>query len=87
MRCAYTALFQSTPDLVNRENLFVVRLFSGCGQFQSTPDLVNRENVGRMARGNDKRLFQSTPDLVNRENGVAQTGQVALAISIHSRFS
>ena len=36
--------FQSTPDLINRENVkaAIKCMFDG---FQSTPDLINRENV------------------------------------------
>ena len=35
--------FQSTPDLINRENVkaAIKCMFDG---FQSTPDLINREN-------------------------------------------
>ena len=36
--------FQSTPDLVNRENLDAAASKAAGGMFQSTPDLVNREN-------------------------------------------
>ena len=37
-------MFQSTPDLVNRENFRSMYLHLPGNQFQSTPDLVNREN-------------------------------------------
>ena len=38
-------LFQSTPDLINRENeLFAIKQVGG-KRFQSTPDLINRENA------------------------------------------
>ena len=60
--------FQSTPDLVNRENGFIGCYLRKLILFQSTPDLVNRENI-LCARGIDVATgFQSTPDLVNREN-------------------
>ena len=36
--------FQSTPDLVNRENLQQQLQSRATLLFQSTPDLVNREN-------------------------------------------
>ena len=36
--------FQSTPDLINRENeTFLIDAFANF-MFQSTPDLINREN-------------------------------------------
>ena len=38
-------MFQSTPDLVNRENLGGGTPEGLWSVFQSTPDLVNRENV------------------------------------------
>ena len=60
-------LFQSTPDLVNRENTDdELNALSEC-VFQSTPDLVNRENMKPKRKPLDQ-MFQSTPDLVNREN-------------------
>ena len=37
-------MFQSTPDLVNRENIVGLVLLVIDRLFQSTPDLVNREN-------------------------------------------
>ena len=38
--------FQSTPDLVNRENVLTYNKGGNKGNlFQSTPDLVNRENA------------------------------------------
>ena len=39
-----TVKFQSTPDLINREN--GAEIINGLwqGLFQSTPDLINREN-------------------------------------------
>ena len=42
-RC-FGSSFQSTPDLINRENnpVYAVTIFFG--EFQSTPDLINREN-------------------------------------------
>ena len=39
-------MFQSTPDLVNRENSYLIILVNKNFKFQSTPDLVNRENEG-----------------------------------------
>ena len=38
-------MFQSTPDLVNRENQSAGGGGSAAAVFQSTPDLVNRENT------------------------------------------
>ena len=38
--------FQSTPDLVNRENPKQLAETLRAKLFQSTPDLVNRENAG-----------------------------------------
>ena len=39
-------MFQSTPDLINRENVRSCRLRGGfVVMFQSTPDLINRENT------------------------------------------
>ena len=37
-------MFQSTPDLVNRENVLTAAQQARARLFQSTPDLVNREN-------------------------------------------
>ena len=37
-------MFQSTPDLVNRENEMQQVVYQALPVFQSTPDLVNREN-------------------------------------------
>ena len=37
--------FQSTPDLINRENNRDVLTTGFDAPFQSTPDLINRENV------------------------------------------
>ena len=39
------AKFQSTPDLVNRENAVGAGGVTTVVLFQSTPDLVNRENL------------------------------------------
>ena len=36
--------FQSTPDLINRENAKAAHPNDYNTQFQSTPDLINREN-------------------------------------------
>ena len=36
--------FQSTPDLINRENPIVKDTVIITDAFQSTPDLINREN-------------------------------------------
>ena len=38
-------LFQSTPDLINRENPHQVDSLAKDSEFQSTPDLINRENL------------------------------------------
>ena len=43
--------FQSTPDLINRENeTFLIDAFANF-MFQSTPDLINRENILGPAKG------------------------------------
>ena len=39
-----TWLFQSTPDLINRENRVDFYNTGVIKLFQSTPDLINREN-------------------------------------------
>ena len=80
--------FQSTPDLVNRENVFSFDATPGALAFQSTPDLVNRENRLIRVLWLSGAMFQSTPDLVNRENVRVSSKPIALhAVSIHSRFS
>ena len=38
-------MFQSTPDLINRENFITVVRILTPHLFQSTPDLINRENL------------------------------------------
>ena len=38
-------MFQSTPDLINRENLPCLNINWQVVLFQSTPDLINRENA------------------------------------------
>ena len=38
-------MFQSTPDLINRENSFYKVATAHRTVFQSTPDLINRENA------------------------------------------
>ena len=38
-------LFQSTPDLINRENIVTPYQTLDPLLFQSTPDLINRENT------------------------------------------
>ena len=38
-------MFQSTPDLINRENCRKFGKESVVLLFQSTPDLINRENL------------------------------------------
>ena len=38
-------MFQSTPDLINRENQSIKGAISALHGFQSTPDLINRENT------------------------------------------
>ena len=60
--------FQSTPDLVNRENSPDAAELIAKHPFQSTPDLVNRENTAQARQQKKRQEFQSTPDLVNREN-------------------
>ena len=37
-------MFQSTPDLINRENALNWLSYARWILFQSTPDLINREN-------------------------------------------
>ena len=39
--------FQSTPDLINRENRDFYLILIWRLMFQSTPDLINRENAKR----------------------------------------
>ena len=38
-------MFQSTPDLINRENKAEIVKSLLLAAFQSTPDLINRENM------------------------------------------
>ena len=38
------AVFQSAPDLINRENNCIVTMQWLQAKFQSAPDLINREN-------------------------------------------
>ena len=66
----HLAEFQSTPDLVNRENRRWRGLVKRTHWFQSTPDLVNRENTQTRRKRVFFAPFQSTPDLVNRENAL-----------------
>ena len=81
-------MFQSTPDLVNRENSLVFARFFHADLFQSTPDLVNRENMLALRDNIIYARFQSTPDLVNRENvSHVLTDDDCSIVSIHSRFS
>ena len=47
-------LFQSTPDLVNREKVSSWCSLGGITRFQSTPDLVNREKSVLVAKGRPK---------------------------------
>ena len=72
-------LFQSTPDLVNRENTGWIMMFGVMEMFQSTPDLVNRENSKCSTSPTATKAFQSTPDLVNRENCQRQHAHAHLA--------
>ena len=60
--------FQSTPDLINRENQRAWSRQWALRSFQSTPDLINRENIRCGGVKLWEYLFQSTPDLINREN-------------------
>ena len=80
--------FQSTPDLINRENeTFLIDAFANF-MFQSTPDLINRENAGDSIQWMHLDVFQSTPDLINRENILKQPILGSnLTVSIHSRFN
>ena len=81
-------MFQSTPDLVNRENAARASRSFSPSVFQSTPDLVNRENLLICAATAFAVAFQSTPDLVNRENIAPRDKPLIVArVSIHSRFS
>ena len=81
-------MFQSTPDLVNRENFWLTWQHFKTLLFQSTPDLVNRENAVLSVGFDGGGQFQSTPDLVNRENiRYPQAVQWCAPVSIHSRFS
>ncbi len=45
--------FQSTPDLINRENRWQLIILIAMKQFQSTPDLINRENGFRRKQRRD----------------------------------
>ena len=40
----FDQVFQSTPDLINRENTVQMAWCTTRSRFQSTPDLINREN-------------------------------------------
>ena len=80
-------MFQSTPDLINRENV-QGRLPAGrSALFQSTPDLINRENIPSMEYSLHGSRFQSTPDLINRENPARPSMTMGRIVSIHSRFN
>ena len=81
-------LFQSTPDLINRENVSFVIQHGLVRMFQSTPDLINRENGVSSTYRWKANLFQSTPDLINRENIAASLNKHNIInVSIHSRFN
>ena len=54
-------LFQSTPDLVNRENKQSIDWDGIHLEFQSTPDLVNRENNHSAKVGGDTISFNPLP--------------------------
>ncbi len=89
-RCSFACqlAFQSTPDLINRENGCKTGGLYNETMFQSTPDLINREN--RLAQCNYRMAqgFQSTPDLINRENLLSlSVGKSYQPVSIHSRFN
>ena len=74
--------FQSTPDLINRENPPLRPLEGAQGTFQSTPDLINRENTNYPHLIIALKMFQSTPDLINRENFLrAQDLEVAVCFN------
>ena len=81
-------MFQSTPDLINRENTAPTGAGRFQFQFQSTPDLINRENAHPRREAGQLKEFQSTPDLINRENGViVDMVGTLINVSIHSRFN
>ena len=81
-------MFQSTPDLINRENTANTRLILNRTLFQSTPDLINRENIVSICFKSNAGLFQSTPDLINRENEeLLKMLRNQHQVSIHSRFN
>ena len=80
-------LFQSTPDLINRENVEVLKKLFLWVLFQSTPDLINRENIRLPRIMMACVVFQSTPDLINRENSVRSSALRAPLVAIHSRFN
>ena len=80
--------FQSTPDLINRENSIAGINSDRATKFQSTPDLINRENIFYRCCWWRLLLFQSTPDLINRENLLcALFVKHFRPVSIHSRFN
>ena len=82
-----TALFQSTPDYLNRENNTLAPAKLVLPWFQSTPDYLNRENkpIGNFVVFATN-LFQSTPDYLNRENPDNHIPGFVGTVSIHSRL-
>ena len=54
-------VFQSTPDLINRENLSTRFEITGVNEFQSTPDLINRENKTQQQQQAHQRSFNPLP--------------------------
>ena len=83
-----SAPFQSTPDLVNRENGGFELIHQVDNLFQSTPDLVNREN-GIFARVFPApcHCFNPLPiQLIGRIGKRADYFGIDV-VSIHSRFS
>ena len=54
-------MFQSTPDLINRENAKMQTNANDNSAFQSTPDLINRENKYGDAGSSKSRCFNPLP--------------------------
>ena len=54
-------MFQSTPDLINRENQEQAKAAIAPLLFQSTPDLINRENTINQTKELDQESFNPLP--------------------------
>ena len=53
--------FQSTPDLINRENAKQAEQAIRAAVFQSTPDLINRENAIGLPLRKNSECFNPLP--------------------------